>query len=1018
VRSSGAIFKSDSLGRLDLPVNENSTEVLVSAVGFESKEIKLLAKVMHVDIVLQAKENVLEEVQISTGYQTIPKDRATGSFGQLSNKELNHISSKSILDRLEGKVAGLQYDNRSGKPILNIRGLNTFNALGSQPLIVVDNFPYAGQLEDLNPNDIESISVLKDGAAASIWGTRAGNGVIVIKTKRSDAKDRPIVNFSTSLMLGDKPDLFYYKTMNSKDFIGVERVLFEKGYYDAQYSGSSNKLFVFSPIVDMLFANKAGKISLDELNKRIETLETKDYRNDLMKYVYQTSVNQQYFIDVASNASVSKNRFSVGYDRGRGDVRTSSSERLTLRATNNWQISKKLNVENVISFINSKSGNSASIPTYPNSPGGGKSALYPYAEFVDVEGNNLAIPKNYNTFFVDTAGRGKLLDWSYKPLEDIDKSTVKNNNRHLALNVKIGYDIFQYLKGELIYGYENQTAHSETLMGEESYYSRDLINRFTQIVSGVPKYILPVGGILMLNENRTQSHRARGQLNFNKIFGTTHSVNALIGGEWSNMNTDMASSGSYGYNPNVLTRKSVDYVNSYPIFGNLAGYGYITPLDSYAGALSRTVSMYFNGMYTYRDKYGLSLSARKDASNSFGSTTNNKWNPLWSSGLSWQIAREKFLKKIVWLDQLRLRTTWGFSGIQPGNAVNQTIIRFANNAAYSNLPYANIVTPPNPSLKWETVRMVNLGLDISLWKGKLAANLEYYRKKSFDLLSSDPVDPTTGYTTLTKNVGVVLTKGLDLTISSKGDFGKGYWQSTINFSYSNNKVTDFKGNIGATAIYMEGGQSISPILGKSLYPVFSYKWSGLDPLTGDPQGIKNGGISKDYKTLIADSLQYLNYHGSALPPIYGSWGNTMGYGNFYLNVSLLFKAGHYFKKKTIVYNSLFGSWDGHADFEKRWQNPGDEQHTDVPSMVYPFDTNRDAFYRNSSVNILKGDLIRLQNIKFGYHIKMKNSRIKAQVHAAVNNVGLIWKKNIENLDPDYLNLPVARIWSIGGNVNF
>lgn len=515
-------------------------------------------------------------------------------------------------------------------------------------------------------------------------------------------------------------------------------------------------------------------------------------------------------------------------------------------------------------------------------PGGGKNTLYPYASLADGEGNFLSIPRFYNSSFLEKANADGLLDWNYRPLADRDKSTYKAWNRHLYLNFNLHYDILPFLKADLIYGYEHSNTKSASLSGEDSFEVRDLINKYTRIVNGAKLYDFPFGAILRNADNEMQSHRGRVQVSFNKSFGGDHVLNALIGTELYTRNADQRSSGSYGYNAEVLSRKSMDYNAIYQLYGGL-GYGFMTPLDSYAGTLSRTFSMYFNGLYEYKGKYGLSFSARKDAANSFGTNVNSQWNPLWSAGFSWQMAKEKFI---------------------------------------------------------------------------------------------------------------------------------------INFSYSKNKVTDYRGTIGATNLYLDGGRTLMPLLDKSLYPVFSYKSAGLDPVNGDPRGYKNGNISKDYQALTTDSLQYLNYHGTALPPIYGAWNTTIGYGKFYLDFSLLFKFGHYFKKKSIVYGSLFDSWDGHADFAKRWQQPGDELTTTVPSMQYPNDSYRDLFYQHSSNNIVKGDLIRVQNIRLGYNFGLNDKKIKGQLYIGANNVGLIWRKNKENLDPDYLDLPAPRVISVGGNINF
>lgn len=1014
---SASIYRTDSLGKFEISSVVTPLTVSVSAIGFETQKVSWNSYSANLIISMQTKENKLNEVQVNTGYQIMPKERSTGSFGVVSNKDFNKIPSRGILDRIEGKVSGLQFDRRSGKSVLNIRGINTFSEIAAQPLIVVDNFPYDGTLDDLNPNDVESVSVLKDAAASSIWGSRAGNGVIVVTTKKGKVGGKPTINFTTTTMVSSKPDLFYNKVINSKDFIDVERFLFDNKYYDDAYNSAYNQTTIFSPVVDMLYANKAGRLSDIDLNTRLTALEGNDYRNDLMKYVYQAAVNQQYFLDISTSNATNRNRYSVGYDRGTGDTKGANNDRLTLRAVNSWQLGQKLSIENTLSLINGRDRIFSSTPRYPMVPGGGKNTLYPYASLADAEGNFLSIPRFYNSSFLERANADGLLDWNYRPLADRDKSTYKSWNRHLYLNFNLHYDILPFLKADLIYGYENSNTKSESLSGEDSFEVRDLINKYTRIVDGAKLYDFPFGAILRNADNEMQSHRGRVQVSFNKSFGGDHVLNALIGTELYTRNADQRSSGSYGYNAEVLSRKSMDYNAIYQLYGGL-GYGFMTPLDSYAGTLSRTVSMYFNGLYEYRGKYGLSFSARKDAANSFGTNVNSQWNPLWSAGFSWQIAKEKFMKETDWIDHLKLRSTFGYGGVQPYGALNKTVIGYVGNSNYSNLPYALIGSPPNPGLKWETVSTLNFGMDFSIYGGKLIANIDYYRKKSFDLLSDDPFDPTSGYSLLTKNVGKIATHGIDLTLASSGRFGKGYWQSSVNFSYSKNKVTDYRGTIGATSLYLDGGSTLMPLLDKSLYPVFSYKSAGLDPVNGDPRGYKNGNISKDYQVLTTDSLQYLNYHGTALPPIYGAWNNTIGYGKFYLDFSLLFKFGHYFKKKSIVYGSLFDSWDGHADFAKRWQQPGDELATTVPSMQYPNDSYRDLFYQHSSNNIVKGDLIRVQNIRLGYSFAVSNSKIKGQLYIGANNVGLIWRKNKENLDPDYLDLPAPRVISVGGNINF
>lgn len=1016
VEGKNHVFFTDSLGQFTVAVPKDTGKLNLSAIGFQPLSVSFRVSSLPVQITLQRSDNILEEVTVNTGYQQLPKERATGSFVQITGEMLRTMPSRNLMERLDGKAAGLQFDYRSDNTNLNIRGLNSFNTGASRPLVVVDNFPYEGDLENLNPNDIESVTLLKDAAAASIWGARAGNGVIVINTKKGAGLEKLDVNVSANTFIAEKPDLFYYQQMNSGDFIEVEQFLFSRQFYDRNYTSATKQRLVFSPVVDMLFAHQNGDLSLVDLNARLEYLGKLDYRNDLTEHFLRKSVNQQYHAELSSSTDKHSYRMALGYDTRTGSNIGSNDDRLSLRINNTLDPLPRLKVESMISYSEAMNSSSGSFPTYPIVPGGGKNSLYPYAELVDADGNALVIPKNYNAGFVEAEAGGALLDWAYRPLEDVYHSTSTTKSRHLNVNLRVSIKLLESLRAEATYGYENQVGKGTSLRLEESFFAREQINRFTEIVNGNVIYNLPRGDIYSNSADLLQSHRLRGQLNFNRQFGGPHRLNWIAGGEISKNSTERESYGVYGYNSSVLTHKNVDYLSAYPIYGNLAGNSFIPSFDSYGGGTRRFVSMYSNALYTYLGRYSLSVSARQDGSNAFGSKTNSRWNPLWSSGLAWQLSKERFLQHIDWLDQLKLRSTLGFSGNATAAAVTQTTISYASNSQFTNLPYAIINTLPNPSLKWETIKMVNLGLDYSLFANRLSGSVEYYKKRSFDIVSFDPIDPTTGYSSMTRNVGEIKSEGLDLTFAGNLRFGLLQWNTQLNFSYARNEVTKYLGGIGATTGYVDGGLKLSPMEGKTLYPVFSYRFAGLDPENGDPVGYLNQEESKDYNRMIADSLQYLNYHGSALAPYYGALNNTVSVGQFQLSFSILFKWGHYFKKGTIAYSSLFNSWTGHQDYALRWQQPGDEKLTTVPSMVYPANTSRDGFYQNSEANIEPADLVRFQNIRLGYNFKniFKGQKaIGGQLYLGVNNLGLLWTRSKSGVDPDFTGLPSPRIFTMG-----
>ncbi len=961
-------------------------------------------------------ENVLEEVKVSTGYQTLPKERATGSFVQIDNELLERRVASTIIEKLEGVAPGLQFDNRTGTSKLNVRGINTLSSGLMDPLIVVDNFPYDGDLANINPNDVESVSILKDAAATSIWGARAGNGVIVINLKRPEVGTPLRLAFTANTSMTEKPNLFYNQVMSSSDFIDVEKMLFENGHYSSVLNGANAHKLVFSPVINLLDKQSKGLISEAEATQQINALRNLDYRNDMMKYVYRTSVNQQYQLRLDGSTKFLNYLLSVGYDDNTKSMKGYSDSRLTIRSVNSFKPTPKLEIETRLTFSNAVTQIGGAVP-YPISPGGGKSNLYPYAKLIDDEGTLLKIPKNYNLNYTDTAGQGRLLDWSYRPLAEIDKERNRDNTQHFAAGLFLNYEIVPGLKAEVQYSHERQVDASSNFSAQDAYRTRELINLYSQIDGESVKHNIPLGAILQNNNSTMQSHRARGQLSFHRTFSERHEITAFAGSELSHRSIDSYSFQTYGYDDDILTNVNVDYINRYPIYDGLLSARNIPSYGGFSGSVRRFISFYGNGAYSYDRRYIVSLSARKDAANLFGVKTNDKWNPLWSSGLSWIASNEAFLQNISWLNLLKLRGTYGHSGNAGGGSARPTIL-YSSNAPLTNLPYANISTPPNPYLKWEDVRMINYGMDFSLFNAILSGSLEYFTKKSSDLIAVDPIDPTTGFNTASRNVAEIRSKGFDLQLNTRNTNGRVKWESSVSLSHVKDVVTKFNGTLSATSRYVaSSGKNFTPLLDKVLYPVFSYKFAGLDPENGYAIGMLNGEPSTDYSKILTDSLQHLNYHGSGLPLFYGFLRNNFSYKRFDLSFNLTFKFGYFFQRETINYSNLFDGWISHSDYEKRWQKPGDEKITTVPSMNYPNNASMGTFYARSEATIEKGDHIRLQDIRFSYAFTPKIGKaerwIKWQCYLTAGNVALLWTATKSGLDPDYTYLPPARNYSFG-----
>lgn len=1010
-------------GKFSLRVNAGAGTIQIKHIGFKEQSVAYDEKTTLLEIRLQPADNEIEEVEVvSTGYQTIPKERSTGSFVQIDNELLNRRVATNILDKLDGIAPGLQFDNRGSKPMVNIRGINTMSSGLLEPLIVLDNFPYDGKIENINPNDVESVTLLKDAAAASIWGARAGNGVIVITTKKSKLNGKQTLHFISNSTLIEKPDIYYTPVMNSSSFIDVEQFLFEKGFYNAHLNGTNARFFVVSPVVSYLDAIDKGTLSEDEGLRAIASLRQNDYRDDMYEHFYRRGYNQQNQLSWGYGSESFSNRLSIGWDKNHRWLRGNETGRLSLRYQAMYKPKKWLEVEPLIT-LTSAQGQSDGTLTYPINPAGGKLRLYPYAQLVGEEGAGLNISRDYNSRYIDNFSEvGDLLDWTYSPYDERKRTERTDDTWDALLGLRTNISLTKNLKVSAQYGYERQQSTNTAYFDVGSYYMRNLINRFTQINNGQVVRRVPLGAQYDNGLGRMESHRLRTQASYDKNFRDRHEISAIAGWEVSDRLNTSRNSRVYGYDRELLTSIAVDYANSYPIYDGLAGNTFIPNGDSFTGTRNRFVSAFANASYTYKRQLVLTASTRRDGSNLFGVNTNDKWKPLWSAGVGYIVSNNAFVQQnLPVIDLLKARLTYGHSGNSGGGTAYPLIV-YRTNSVYTNLPYAIVSRPANPNLKWEDVAMFNAGIDFAILNNRISGSVEYFRKRSSDLLADDPIDPTTGLNTALRNVGKIDGKGVDIQVNidliQKSSFS---WNTSLAFSAVNDRVTEYKGTVSASSNYVtNGGKLLTSLVDKSLYPVFSYRFEGLDGENGDPIGFLNGENSRDYARLLNDSLQNLNYHGSGLPPQYGFWRNMIRYRKASLSWAVVYKFGHYFRKETVRYAALYNNWDTHHDYETRWQNPGDELHTTVPSMIYPANANRDSFYAGSSPNIERGDIIKLQDCMLSYLLfdKAGKSMPRISVSLAAHNVAVLWRANKSGLDPDFDNLPAQRSWALSLSANF
>lgn len=1027
IKGTNNVTATNGNGEFSLRSVEPDAVLIFTHVSMETFELKVSGKT-ELAINLKTKISALGDVTVTvnTGYEKIPKERATGSFEFINTEELNRRPSTDILSRLEGVSTSVLFDRRSSSPSANttqlsgiiIRGLSTLTGSPENvrsPLIVVNNFPYEGNISNINPNDVENITILKDAAASSIYGARAANGVIVITTKQGKLNQPLQLSFNSILTVTEKPNLFRLPRMTSNEFIGVETFLFNNGFYggdlvDNRYPG-------LSPVVELLVKRRDGLISATDSAQQINMLKNIDVRNDFEKYIYRKSVTQQYFLNLSGGTDKIRYSLSGGLDKSLTSLVGDEYRRITLNSDNTYSPDQRLSFQLGIRYTNSQSKNNSlgeiGSPNYGYQESNGKS-LYPYARFADENGTNLSVVKNWRLDYIDTAGGGALMNWKYSPLDELANNDNKSTEQDLVLSTMINYNPLKSLGLSVGYQYQHSNGETRNYFNENNYYSRNLINLFTNLDAPDPllRNPVPIGGILDQAFYEATSHIGRAQISFNQSWNNIHQFNAIAGGEIKEVINNSSGMLTYGYNPTTLSSTLVDYINPYPLYGNRGTQLIPSTPHTFFKQTDHFVSLYANGAYTYKNRYIISASARRDAANLFGIDIKDKWKPFWSVGGGWIVSNEPFLK-IGAIPYLKLRFNYGHMGNVNNSLSPYTILQYYSASAHPfySLPFARIRSSANPGLTWETVKESNIGIDFSILNRRLSGSIDYYKKKSEDLILSSTVDPSTGVSSIERNSANMEGEGIDFSMNTLNIKGKFSWNTEFRISYFNSKVTDYildENGMPVESVVQANGLGITPRRGYPAYALFSLPFAGLNPATGDPQGYLGKSISTNYQAILNQlyDTTALIYHGPSIPKFFGNLSNLFRYRGLSLIVSINYKFGHYFRKNTISYSGLYSSGIQHSDFSKRWQQSGDEKYTNVPSMIYPIsDPRRDAFYAFSSQNVLSADNIRLQMIRMGYDFTIRAKRkfiIRVlQVYANVDNLGLLWRANDAGLDPDY-----------------
>lgn len=1016
-----AVTTTDAAGKFSLRVYLNDV-ITISYVGYEELQHVVKSKTGSLYFSLKQAVNKLNDVEVvSTGYQTLPRERATGSFGIVTAKDLVKIPSTSILERLMGQVAGVDISTatvagktRSGS--IQIRGLSTIpgytteSKVSMDPLLVVDGFVTkqsisGGALDFLNPDDIDQITFLKDAAAASIWGMQAANGVVVVVTKKGIRNSKPTLSFSTTYGTSARPRMDYYPINSSAEYIDLEKEHIDKGIFPDPVPRSNPGVYYpenNSQAQAIIWRYKRNEITEAQMNTSLDSLGRLDNRAQIRQYLLQPASTQQYNLSVSGGGPNSSFYFSGYYYQDEPVYRSNVNKGYSLNAGNTASLlNGRVILTTGLNYSNKRDKlNMAAVNALNTAPGG----LRPYDMLKDANGQNIY----YDVLVIPTLARylesRGYLPFSYNPIDELNYSNAIANGNNVTLNVGINTNITNWLNLNLSGNVSRTFAETETYDEPESYAARMLVNKATGLY---PTYVwngLPKGGKSILSNAQGKSYNLRGTIGINKNWNNIHQVNVLVGTEIRETNDKGTSETRYGVDKTINLYRSVSVGATYKDINSTTQSIPVTT-SAISEFTTRSLSYYGNASYTFNGKYILSGSARFDDYNLLGAGKRERAIPLWSAGLKWNASKEAFLERVTWLNNLGVRMTYGFSGNAPQGYAPVTVINLLGADFYTGQPYGNISSPANPTLTWEKTRMINLGIDYSLFKNRVYGSAELYYKLSTDIIWQMPINGTYGFSTFLFNTANLHGKGVDLSVSVVPVLTKNWrWTTTLNLSYNTNVVKDarFKRPTGSfdTKTLYEG------------FPVdylFSYKWAGLDS-TG--QALIKSPDGKTTYTIMEYPFQDIRtYSGRTTSPWFGGFNNSVSYKGFELSAYFSFNFGGVFRMPSA--NGYGFSNNGfvgrNKDIATRWRKKGDEAFTDMPGMVYGVGAN---FFQSINRYIESDKLVRSRSyikcrqVSLAYTIPtaivskigMKNLTISA----VARELGLIWAKNKEGLDPEYL----------------
>lgn len=978
-------ISTDLDGKFTLKVPASCKQLIVSYVGMTTQKADITGEEMLIR--LNNSENNLDEVMV-VAYGTAKKSAYTGSASVIKADALEDRLVSNVTNALAGAVAGVQTQSSNGQPgtssTVRIRGIGSLYA-DNAPLYVLDGMPYDGDIASINPADIESMTVLKDAAAAALYGARGANGVILITTKRGKQGDAK-VTFDARWGVNSRQVTNYDVIESPEQYM---ELLYQAHYNDAVYnqsmSPSAAHVYANNNLVSSLgyqvFSVPTGQYLIGT-NGRFNPNASRGYSDGEYYYTpddwadgtFRDGFRQEYNLSVSGGTDRLNYFVSASYLEDEGVIDNSAYERLSTRASIDYQAKKWLKIGTNLSYAysNSKYPDDQTASASSGNAFGIANKIAPvYPMYVRNADGSIKIDERFGHPVYDYGdGASTNFTRSFMAISNPASDLIYNDEEYLT-------DLFNgkwYVQLTPIGGL---TVTGNVGLTIDNTRVHQVRNRYYGQTASY-------GGAAMQYQQRDKGINLQALANYKKTFGNIHNTDFLVGYESYEWNSEWVE--SYG---NGIYQDG-NWATNNTLLEERKGYG------AYGEYATRGIIARAN--YDYDTKYYGSVSYRRDASSRFH--PDHRWGDFFSVSAAWDIAKESFLDAAPWADMLKVKASFGQQGNDNlGNNylyVDQWTINGTNSWSDAVLYYKG-----NPELTWEKSNAFNVGVDFSLWQSKLSGTIEYFNRETEDMLYNRPTPASLGYTSIPVNVGSMRNNGWEIELVYRPVTTRNItWEINANATFVNNKILELAPELDGELI--SGNRILRE--GESMYQYYFVKYAGVNPDNGKAQYWAKDENGTEYLTedwAIANSTNK-QASGDLLPTVYGGIGTSIKAYGFDFSIQCSYQLGGKiwdYGYQDFMHSGTSDSYgvNWHTDILNAWKQPGDV--TDVPRLDA---SDPYSFYSYSSDRVLtSSDYFAINNITLGYTLPAsltKKFGIETlRVYGAADNVALFSDR--KGLDP-------------------